>query len=323
MTVRVTAVRKAEIRGEPALLAARAYPTALNELLAASDARRYLQAANAIERKLRDLVSSYLDGGIPEHKLKEEFVRLAEEREQALLSALAALDLIFVVREAEEELKMVEKILTSVSRLGSSDAFTKQLLRGVVRRSLDRIRGARKVLRAVSSTLEERLDEISFNINYLKKAVSARLLPRDIAISKLAALAREYAKCARAYRELEALSLSLNLGLTGIGGILLRLEEKAEEIKVLQARLAVGEVSSDEFAEALSDLEATLEKLRSDLEAELKNFELLQETFRKNSARLAEILGEDLSRKLSKMMKTSRRCAEHIASVYVGRGSEA
>jgi hypothetical protein len=316
-------VRKVEVRGEPALLAARAYPAALSELLAASDARRYLQAVNAIERRLRGLVSSYLDGQVSERELKEEFVRLAEEREEALLNALAALDVMFVVKEAEEELKIVEKVLAGIGGLGSPDAFTRQLLRGVVRRSLERARSSRKVLKALSYMIEEKINEINFNMEYLKKAVSARLLPREEAAGRLAALAREYAKFARAYRELKALSLSLNLGLTGASSILFRLEEKADELKVLQARLAVGEISSDEYMEAMNNLEATLEGLRSGLKDELKNFELLQEAFEKNSARVAEILGGDVSRRISKMLKASRRCAERIASVYMDQGSGA
>jgi len=316
-------VKKVEVRSEPVLLTARAYPAALLEFLAASDARRYLQAVNVIERKLRGLVSSYLNGEVSERELKEKFVRLAEEREEELLNALAALDVMFVVKEAEEELKMVEKFLAGVGGLENPDAFTRQLLRSVVRRSLERVRSSRKVLKALSSTIEEKINEINFNMEYLKKAVSARLLPREEAVGRLAALAREYTKCARAYRELKALLLSLNLGLTGTSSIFFRLEEKADELKVLRARLAVGEISSDEYMEAMNSLEATLEKLRSGLKDELKNLELLQEAFEKNSARVAEILGGDVSRRISKMLKASRRCAERIASVYMGQRSGA
>lgn len=316
-------MRKVEVRGEPALLAARAYPAALSELLAASDARRYLQAVNAIERRLRGLVSSYLDGQVSERELKEEFVRLAEEREQALLNALAALDAMFVVKEAEEELRMVEKVLASIGGLGSPDAFTRQLLRSVVKRSLERVRSSRKVLKALSYMLEEKINEINFNMEYLKKAVSARLLPREEASGRLAALAREYSRCARARRELEVLSLSLNLGLTGTADLLFRLGEKIEEAKVLQARLAVGEISSDEYVEAMGSLEAALEELRRGLEGELRNFEALREAFEKNSARVSEVLGEDVHGRLLKMLEASRKCAERIASVYAGGGGRA
>lgn len=319
MNAKVVAVRSIGARREPALLAMRAYPIALSELLAESNAQQYLRTIDVINRKYRDLVSGYLDGKIGEYELKGAFVRLAEEYERALMNVLATLDITFLVRETEEDLKTIEKVLTSVGRYCTIDAFTKQLLRGVVKRSVRRVRGCRKIFRTLSSSLEERISEINSAIEYIKKALSRGLLPREEAMNKLRELAREYTRCVRAHRELKVLALSMNLGLTGTWSILLRLEEKAFEKKALQARLAVGEVTNDEFSEKLGEINSTTSKLKSDLATELKNFEVLKKIFEENAKHIAEILGEDISEILRKMLESSERNAKRIAEIYIGR----
>jgi len=319
VNAKVVAVRSVKPRREPALLAMRAYPIALSELLAESNVQQYLRTIDVINRKYRDLVSGYLDGRVGEYELKGAFVRLAEEYERTLMNVLATLDIMLLVRESEEDLKVIEKVLTSVRKYSTMDAFTKQLLREVVKRSVRRVRGCRKILETLSSSLEERISEINSAIEYVKKALSRGLLPREEAANKLSELAREYARCVRAYRELKVLALSMNLGLTGTWSSLLRLEEKSLEKKVLQARLAVGEITNDEFSEKLGEINSTTSKLKSDLAMELKNFEVLKKIFEENAKHIAEMLGEDISEMLRKMLESSKRNAKRIAEIYIGR----
>jgi predicted transcriptional regulator len=314
---RVVAVRSAGIRKEPALLAMRAYPSALSDLLAESNIQPYLITIVIINRKYRDLVSDYLDGKVGEYELKGTFVRLTEEYERALMNVLASLDITFLVRESEEDLKILEKVLSSIGKYGTMDAFTKQLLRGIVKRSARRVKSCRKILRIISLNIEERISEINSAIEYTKKAHFKGLLSREEVGNKLRELAREYSKYVRARRELNVLALSMNLGLTGTTSTLLRLEEKAEEVKELQARLTVGEITSNEFTEKLNEIISTINNLKSDLATELKNFETLEKIFEENAVRIAEIFDKDSLELLRKMFNSSKRSAKRIAEIYM------
>jgi hypothetical protein len=322
VSARVVSVRRVEVSKEPALLAIRAYPITLSVLLAASNVQQNLRTIGIINKSYRDLVTSYLDGKVSEYELKKMSIRLTEEYEHALINFLATLDIAFLVRETEEDLKFIEKLLIGIKRYGVLDAFTKQLLRGVIKKSIGRVRGYRRIFRILSSSLEERIVEINLAIEHCKKALLRGLLPREEAVNKLRELAREYTKCVHACRELKVLALSINLGLTGTRSTLLRLEEKADELKVLKARLAVGEITSEEYSRLQVEISKTIGRLKSELSTELKNFENLEKTFEVNTTQIAEVLGEDALELLRRMLKSSRNSARRIAEIYVGMGSE-
>jgi hypothetical protein len=99
------------------------------------------------------------------------------------------------------------------------------------------------------------------------------------------------------------------------------LEEKAEEVKKLQARLTVGEITSNEFTEKLNEIISTINNLKSDLATELKNFETLEKIFEENAVRIAEIFDNDSLELLRKMFNSSKSSAKRIAEIYMSTRS--
>jgi hypothetical protein len=319
VNVKVVSLRKSQVSREPVIIDVRAYPTALAEIQEILGSEDNLRNIRLINRRYREMISSFLDGKSNVYELKKRLVRLNEEFESEEEKTIFSKNILFFVVEVEEDIKLLEKILQNLEKFYSSDISTTKIIQEIVKNSVKEVRQFQKVSRMFSNMLQNRLDELLSAMEAYRKISTENIHMRMYISKKLIDLSKEYTKIYRAYKELQVLKLSANLGLTRTRSILLRLVQYSERLKELKTRLLLGEITEEEFSKDYSQLTSEIYMLQNYLSEELKSLQIFEKYFTEKGTQITKILGEEIFENIQSIFIFSRKSAKIISKYYLSQ----
>lgn len=309
---RVIAVRKVDIPRAPALISCDAYPLHLSKVLSRELLAQHLRSFRVMRRKADQLLSDFFENRISEYELKKQYLRLAGEFDITVPLILASIDIGFIVEEMRSKINLIEKIILIICKSSQEQYtnFSKELIRIILKGNIYRLIKYRKTLRTIRAHIENAMKDTYYEIEAQKKLLARR--SSQSASKRLAALASLYEEYRAALDEIDALQLTMCLGLSKAYSDLAYLLRRKSELDRVKSELEAGEISYAEYTRTVKELNSNIIYLSDNIKRTIDEFQLFKENFANNKEIFSKILNEKLVFALERLMALSSKNAKKI-----------
>lgn len=275
----------------PAVTNVSVYPASMDEILSHELPIQYLRYLRVARRETNRLIDDFIDGKITEYDFKEKYERLTSEYEKILQALILSVDFKNFIDELEHRIITLERVIKFIClHRNNLEKSTVQILSNIVKYNLRKVRVYRKAVLTISESVNEELEELTKIIESQKEWLRRRM--NSGRLEYLKGLTSSYAKYKYAISELRAVEYSMNLGLTEIYDDLQKLMKKLEQLKLLETKLLIKDISLTEFSNKKEMIQSDLYSLRNKIEKSIQDFSQFKEMIYSNKEKLKEVLGK-------------------------------
>lgn len=311
---RIISVRKLGTPLPPMIVKVRAYPTSIDEILTREIAAQQLRALRMLRGRVYQLINNYLDGKISEEELKREYIRYVKQIKDVTYTTIALIDFSHLIEDLENAINLIEKTINYICfNKNRIDNFNKILVKNIVDRNLAKILNYRKSVSLIRTFVNEKIIELQATIETLSERL--KKYRRLNVVQRLDEVAAVYLQYRWASRELLAVQLSMNLGLTDIYDELLRLVNLSSERETLETQLRMGEIDKTEYSRRIQEIRERVVNYRSSILGKVDKYKRLRETISNNEEYLRDFIGEKSYNRLKRILIYSEKSLEKIHKI--------